>query len=365
MRAQSLVLALAFLCGNIGDACDTGFRAFEQTVFAKVRKDCAKCHDGQRPNAPAFAIGDMAKSYELVANYMNFTKTDESLLVIRAGNGHCGTDKCEEESGREMAELAERWWSEGEKTCERNGKFFTAEQDIPADLPGPKDGFRTLRFPLRTINPRFQDVYLQIDAQEYLPASKETRGAYRFKSPRLVGGKNPLHVQDLKILLNGKHDLIYNAYTTIDQTYSFSQIEDNDPKLRSVTGVLSGQGLIIMKDSLPNPKLSVSFVAIEEKAQGDACKNPEKFAQNVTPLFARMQCATCHNGKNASIGERVFNVNLDNAALCTLATQLVDPRYPMVSPLLTLPARGFMGHPKLEDGNRIDYVGTVKAWLDN
>ena len=360
---QLSLLGLVFLASSGAAACDSGFAAFQTTVYAKVRRDCALCHDGtnRKLGAPPFATTDPTSSYNQLLSYMNFSNIPESLLVIRAGNGHCGKVNCQAPSGQEMATLAGQWWDNGEKACERNGHYFSSEIDVPADLPNVDVGFATLSFDLSAIKPELNGMSLEIEAQNFINKSADTKGMYRFRSPRLVGGKNSVYLKDIKILLNGTYDVINNAYTTIDRISPFFNLGTSG---LSATPVLSGETLLILKDGLANPKVSVSFVDIGAKSDAAACANMSGFASRVQPLLATYNCASCHQSKGVSIGERLFDCTAPAAGQCQVASALIDPQYFMVSPLITFPSQGLYNHPVLTDTQRYDYVKALKTWLN-
>lgn len=342
--------------------CDSGFESFKRTVYEKVRMDCVKCHNGQRPNAPAFAADDPEVSYEHLLNYMNFSKPEESLLVIRSGNSHCGLKSCDAASGEEMLKLTEQWWSDGEKACERNGRFFTAEQELPA-LPNSTEGFKTLTFDLGAMKAELKGVSIQIDAQNYLEDTTSARGAYRFKSPRLVGGKNPIKIKDVKVLLNGKFDPIFNAFSGIDRTMIFFPVAK--AKEKTATPAMSGHTLVLLKDGLPKPKITISFVIVEEGSDDRRCPDEETFTKKLMPTYKTMKCATCHTADGKSMGEKVFDMTKKSEELCAISDRLVDSKYPGLSPLITWPVRGLAGHPQLNEAERYEYSKAVKDWIDN
>ncbi len=341
-------------------ACDDGITAFQATVYAKVRRDCAKCHDGSNPKAPPFATADMQSSYNQLLSYMNFSKIEESLLLFRAGNGHCGMDNCRETSGKEMLDLATQWWDRGEKVCERNGHYFTQEMPLPDTLPTKDQGFMTISFDLGTIKPELSGMSFQIEAQSYIEKAANTRGMYRFRSPRIVGGKNSVYVKDIKVLVNGRFDVIYNVYTTIDRVVPFFAVKD---AVGRAVPVLSSETLLTLKDELPNPKLSISFVEIEPRDEPGECINMDGFKSGVIPLLATGNCVSCHDGNGKTMGEKVLNCNAEAGKLCQIVSALVDPRYYRVSPFITVPSQGVFNHPALTDAQRYDYVKVVKNWL--
>lgn len=341
-------------------ACDDGFEAFLTTVYKQVRQDCAKCHDGTRPSAPPFAVSDAFASYNMLLNYMNFSKPEASLLVVRAGNGHCGNSSCEEDSGLEMAENAKAWWSQGENRCFRNGKFFTEEIALPANLPSPANGFVTLSFDLGKSNPDLKGVFIQLDIQDFQHAGESTPGAYRVKSPRFVGGQDAIRFKDIKVLLNGKYDPIYNAFTIENKSSSF--VSADTRLAASATPVLSGHSMIILKDTLSNPTMSVSFVEITSDKRKN-CGAQSEFENQVLPLMKNLNCATCHNEQGTVAATHLFNLSRPTNELCNISQDLTNPQYPMSSAIISFPTRGLFGHPKISEKDNTIYTQAVKNWL--
>ena len=368
MRKAKLLAAAvaAALFGQVQPAmaqtCDSGLEAFQRTVYAKVRRDCAQCHDGRRPDAPPFAVNDPLRSYETLVSYMNFSHLEESLLVIRAGNGHCGLENCEEDSGVEMQSLASQWWNEGERACERNGRHFTAELPIPANLPMPDAGFATMTFDLGTVAESLRGVSVQIDIQNFLDPSASTKGAYRVRAPRIIGraGKS-VQLRDLKVLLNGKYDQIYNQFTTIEKTATTFPVG-----LSGVPGaspMLSASVMILLKDGLPNPKLSLSFMELQATSEAAACPNEPFFNAQLKPAFQRYNCASCHNSNGDKVGLRAFNAGAEADPFCRMSGQLVDPKLIMTSPLVKLPVQGQLGHPRMSDAQASEYLNILRRWM--
>jgi hypothetical protein len=359
---KSLSLLAFLLLPVVAFACDQGFTAFQNTVYQKVRRDCALCHDGTRKGAPPFATADAEASYNQILTYMNFANLDESLLVVRAGNGHCGVVNCQAPSGAEMLDLVSQWYDGGEKTCQRNGVYFSTEIMIPADLPSKDQGFATLSFDLGSVKPELAGLSLQLEAQNYLDKSGTlTRGAYRFRSPRIVGGAQSIYVKDLKVLLNGKYDVIYDNYTVVDRVVPFFAIKD---QVKSSTPVLSSANVVILKDSLPTQKLGISFVEVDLRSNQASCPNSSVFQAQVQPAFKTLNCASCHKSDGASVGEKVLDMTAPEDQTCATAAALVDPVYFMTSPLIQVPSQGFMNHPQLTDAQRADYVRILRSWLN-
>jgi hypothetical protein len=353
------VLAMILIAGPLTFACDEGFQAFQATVFAKIRKDCAKCHDGSVKIAPPFATPDAFTSYQMVSSYMNFTTLEESLLVVRAGNGHCGLDNCRPPSNQEMLEMANGWWDGGEAKCERNGRYFSEEVMLPNNLPTPEQGFMTLSFDLGKIKPELTGYTMQVDAQDYLPKTEVTRGAYRFRSPRVIGGTGSVEVKDLKVLLNGKYDVIYNQYTGIQRVIPFFDV-GGMPR----TPVLSGESIIMLKDSLPVTKVSISFVDINPSSSAPVCLNQDMFEKTLKPVMQTSNCASCHNSAATTVGEKILDLKASTESVCKVSSALVDPSFWQISPLYSIPNKGLFGHPQLTDDERIAFAQALRTWLN-
>jgi hypothetical protein len=357
MTKKTIFLSF-FLVGFSAFACDEGFESFKNSVYLQVRRDCVRCHDGSKPTAPPFATSDPANSYNLLLNYMNFSKPKESLLVFRAGNNHCATSNCDEEAGAEMAENAQKWWESGENKCFRNGKYFTEEIEIPANLPSLKEGFMTLSFDLGLANDELKGTVFQIDIQNFSDATETSAGAYRFHSPRFTGGKGSLYFKDIKILLNGRYDSIYNAFSIENKKVNFYNANGV-----MATPVVSGLSMIISKDELQPAKLSVSFMEIQPAAN-DSCRNAAVFTNEVFPLLTKMNCATCHNQNGSSLGTQVFNLNRPLNQLCEVSSELANLNFPMSSALISVPTRGLYNHPQLTGESGTEYAKIIKNWLE-
>lgn len=367
MMQNSGILFLMLFVNNIfllqlAQACPEGYDSFQASVFPKVRKDCARCHDGQNAQAPAFATADAKASYESLLNYMNFSEIKHSLFVIRAGNGHCALKNCDEKSGSEMEVLATKWWNQGENLCFRNGKYFTQEVAIPKQLPTVEEGYVTMAFPLDQANPELSGMSIVFNIQNFQDESDDTKGAYRINSPRLVNGHGSILLRDIKVLLNGKYDEIYNEFTAVSQISSFIPLKQL--AVQSATPVLSGQNLILLKDGLENPMLSVSFMEIQ-RGSGAVCVHPEKFQSIVLPQFNQLNCVSCHSGKANQIGMQVFNLQSSESQICQTATELASAKYMMTSTLVTYPTAGHSNHVAIPDEMKEKYSDAIKSWLAN
>jgi len=291
---------------------------------------------------------------------MNFSKIEESLLVIRAGNGHCKEESCEFESGLDMAEKARTWWESGEKICLRNGKYFTAEIPLPKELPKSENEFTSLTFNLKDLEKDLDGVRFQIEVQDFIPTSPDTKGAYRVRFPRFINGSGALLVKDIKVLLNGKYDQVANAFTDISKSVPFVPIDVAG--VETATPLLSAQAIIILKDGLANPKLSISFVEIQKVEQAD-CFGRNRFKKYMLPIFNRVRCDTCHNSEGQAIGTRMLNIDDSESDLCKSTSALVNAQYPMTSPLVSFPVKGTSNHKQLSESEQQELIDAVRFWL--
>ncbi len=353
-----LLIPLLVLNAALADDCEMGLQAYKETVFPKIRKDCAECHGGAKENAPPFAVSDSLDSYNQVLNYMNFSDIGNSLFAVRAGNGHCKKSNCNDESGDQVYELAQSWWEKGEKSCGRSGKLFANPVLIPANLPS--DQFVTMSFDLSTINSAFAGIYFQIDIQNAYPQVGQGKAAYRVRSPRFINGQGSISVKNLKVMLNGRFDPIYNAYVELDQPFQFIPVALGN--VQSATPVLSSSTMTLLKDELANPKLYVSFVDLKMTA-AMSCENSQVFTQKISPMLTSLNCNSCHNAQATKVGAKVLNLNMAPAQLCVATRNLVEPKALMNSALISVPTRGAFGHPQLNTNLHKNYVSAIKEWM--
>ncbi|OQW52127.1 MAG: hypothetical protein A4S09_08945 [Proteobacteria bacterium SG_bin7] len=370
MTLKSVLFVFLFSSTSIAATCNSGYKAYTETLYPKImqKNRCVECHNGSNPKAPPFAVPEIESSYELALRYMNFAKIDESLLTYRAGNGHCAKANCDFDVGIEFNEISQMWWDKGENACNRNGKYFSAEVVIPTPLPPANAGFKTILFDLSPISNEFKDMKLALEIQEYVKTSENVRGAYRVKYPRIVNGEGNIYIKDMKVLLNGMYDSIYNTYTIVDKTTTFVPVElvrrrhNEFGLIRSATPVISGSPLIIVKDGLANSKLQISFMEIS-RGNKMVCNKNAMFTNIIMPALKSLSCSECHNSSLDDLGSQVFDLtkNIDQA--CLTATALTEKSFPSASALLSIPTKGLFGHPQLSDQERTNYTKIIKEWL--
>ena len=342
------------------DDCKEGFESFEKTLYPVIQNYCAGCHGGGNVKAPPFAVKDAFTSYNHVLSYMNFSDLDKSLLVIRSGNFHCGEENCEFESYDAVSAAAKEWWDKGENRCFRNGRHFTREVMVPKVLPKQGEGFIQMEFPLDNLSAKFNGASIVLDIQEFYPASETTRGAFLIKAPRVINGRGGIYIQDLKVLLNGKYDHIYNQFTNVDNVYNYISVSGMTG-VRRATPVLSSRSMILLKDSLEETKLSISFVNIKDSNEVN-CMMAGKF-RPVHDVLRSNSCTQCHDGRGNDLGTKVANFSQGSSMNCQLATQLIDPLNLPLSPLLSLPEKGVNDHPQMASEVNSELLSAVRQWL--
>ncbi len=349
-------LTLAFSSfAKFSQICESGFLAYEKHLYPVLKESCTKCHNGSR-KVPPFVTDDISKSYLHVLRYMEFSKIEDSLLAVQAINGHCGIEKCE--NNFEVLEAAKLWWENGEKQCVRKGKFFSTQVMVPQNLPTLAEGWTTLQFPLSDLGPDFKNSTLSLEVQDFIPTSSETRGAWRFRAPRVHQSKGRVHVSDMKVLLNSNWDMSENAFIHIDQSFHSQKVSADSIQ----TPLLSNQTMILVKDSNPNPKLQISFEKIEALLPQE-CPQVDKFEALVLPILKAQNCLECHNANSENKNARTLNLDQSTSELCKNVYDYVDKRFIGESSLISIPARGLYGHPKADAAMTRDLLNNVEAWI--
>ena len=64
--------------------------AYENSVFPVVRNRCSTCHGSTQ--SPLFAVSDLAQSFQAAESRIDEQQPDQSRLVIKSANGHCGAN---------------------------------------------------------------------------------------------------------------------------------------------------------------------------------------------------------------------------------------------------------------------------------
>ncbi len=97
----------------------TGSSVYAASVYPYLKTNCASCH---ATLAPAFAGSSSDASYLIAKNYLNTSAPDQSIIYVRATDGHCGTAECRK-SGTEFLPSVKSWASSetSAATCPSSG----------------------------------------------------------------------------------------------------------------------------------------------------------------------------------------------------------------------------------------------------
>lgn len=339
-------------------ACGQGEAAFQDTVFRKLRRDCRSCHKAGG-EVPAFADAVAADSYRYLLPLVDFGDIPRSLLVERAGNGHCKIAKCDAESGREMAELVQDWWTRGQQDCNQGSALRSGEMELPGNESVAGE-FIPLSVDLGATIPEFAGVRFKIEVERFTDSNEVNRGSYRFRKPRFIGGQRAIHVKDLQLFLNGRQLPYGTGFSDIDVVVS----PVNADARSSNYPTLSAQTVLLLDDGKAPDKLQVGFGELRF-VRSQECENLESFTNLVAPKLIANQCTTCHGGSGSGADPRaqsVFNLEGPSVAQCKAVAERVHSQGLRHSPLLAVPTRGLFGHPELPESERISYFQALKDW---
>jgi mono/diheme cytochrome c family protein len=327
---------------TFSDVCESGLHSYEQTTYQLLRTNCAGCHDGRLAAAPAFATEDVEASYFQILNHVDFNAPLNSRLSFRGGNGHCGCSM----TAQRVADSIQAWWDGGENMCERSGRFFSQEMAVPTDLPSRAQGFSPVRFDLSNLGVQFRGMQIELEAQKFSEPTPSSPGSYRFRKPRIVGMDRDVTVQNVRVLVNHKFDVMGSAYTSIDGIFS---AEHGSAGL--VYPVMSSKLLTVIQDQPQGDMLSVSFEGFDYGVP-DGCTQMPMFSEKVLPSFSARNCYACHGGgpDNAAgfaPANAFFPMNEEPARLCQSVDQRIDRADVTMSPLIAYPLRMQHGHPRI------------------
>jgi mono/diheme cytochrome c family protein len=329
---------LSTLQGHKFQACGEGLNAFSNSVHKMVRSRCTTCHENNSGPAtgPSFAIENVNLSYERIRRYVNFANIPSSYFVRKGGNQHCVAHgvNCEITHDDVLREL-NAWWESGEKICPQNGKFFTGRVAIPAQLPNRDQGYTMMRWDLGSASPDFAGSVLEIEVQRFADRVDASPGGYRFRKPRLVARDYSLKIKDLKILINGKYDVLANAYVGIKQSVNAGP-----------TGaVLSARPMIVIQDQAQGDEALISFEVLR-KAAPVQCNATKLFSESVGKLVEVRNCRECHMAAGTA-GNRMFPMDSDTNQLCADFLQRTDFNRPLSSASIEYAYKGVNGHLKV------------------
>ncbi len=334
-------------------ACPQGLNAFSQSVHPLVTANCAGCHDRRegRQNGPQFAVVDAAQSYDRILRYVNFDNLDASLFVVKGGNQHCSSYGINCGISYDQIKLQlKSWWDGGESQCLRKGKYITPGFTVPTDLPTRAIGFKALHWDLGTLRPDLQGATFELEAQIFAAPGDATKGAYRFRKPRLITGQGTYAVGNVRVLVNGKLDPLANGYSSIAKVVRPEALPSDATK-PSQHPVLSSKGMLVVMDQAIGDQLAISFESVDD-ATPRSCRDLTMFQEQVLPVLAARNCYSCHGGGTESLPGRSptkdrLSMAVTDAELCARFLERTDFDIAMNSPIVDYALRGMNDHPRI------------------
>jgi hypothetical protein len=358
--------------GHVFRACDAGIAAFRTSVHSLIRARCVACHDVNATvrQGPPFAVADPAESYSRVERHVKWDDRPNSYLVIKGGNRHCVGYGFDCATGPEdLRAVVEQWWTGGESSCPRLGKYFTQPQKLPANLPTGRDSWVAMRFDLSEIDPSLDGAIFEIEVQHFAQPGDGLPGAYRFRKPRLASVLNPVRLKGIKVLINGKYDAFANGYVPLELTVGAAPIPA-DPKIPLPHPVLSADPLIVAQDLASGDQISIAFDDLKAVAVVPGCRSLALYQKGVVPTLNARKCTYCHGGNDPNEppptdpmmiqARKRLSFAGNDAALCGKLLQRVTPWNHRISPLIAYPLKGIYDHPRI-----IPSISEVSpGWLD-
>ena len=363
MRKILLLTLLACFSGTEAAAedvfaCPNGENAFRRTVHRELRRNCRSCHKAGA-EIPPFATASAGNAYRYFLNYTDFAAVEKSVLVERAGNGHCKLPKCDESAGRAMAEAVREWWEQGQQDCHQAGAVRTAALPLPQEPPADRNHFHELRFDLGEAVPELAGTQFSIEVQRFTEPSVAAKGSYRFRRPRFRGGDKAIFVRGVQVLLNGRQLPYGDDFRDIAALVS----PVNAAAADSVYPVLSAQTMNLLADDTETDRVQIAFTDLRTTAAGD-CAQEDIFTRTVVPQLERNNCMTCHGAEADPAAVAAFDLRGDPATQCWACKQRLLVQGLRHSPLLAIPTRGQFNHPELSAEQRIAYFQALQAWAE-
>jgi len=358
------------VCGTGGGAA-----AYQNTVYALVRNNCASCHSGSlRP----FASPDLQSAFTEAQLYVNLGDIPSSDFMRKIKDAHCGA-YCSDAGGgpAAMAKALDAWKAAGGGGGCAGGVDATAnnvntpDQALPSPLPSyvannANGGtWARLRWPMDSISP---GAVLEIQVQQF------NVDGYRFKEPRLAAPSGPLYIKNIKVRLNGIYNPVNANYTTVE---SFVNPNGAVPALPNPMPypTLSSDFLIMgMDKGAAQDKVSLS-IEVLKTAPAVACKFLPKFQSDVLPIMAKYNCYSCHSGgAAASAGtnpaRQLFAMTGTDDQLCAKALQRTNKSSSINSMFIRGPLNGDNNHPMTNANQgtgiittRTDVIPSWVAWI--
>jgi len=328
--------------------------AFKGQVYPILKSRCAGCHAvSQRP---LMANDDLNQAMTAAQSYIDANSLQNSALVTFSRNGHCGSLPCQQDPTSLISAIS-AWKSNSPTSCasapadpslnnSSGPQSLTLAQAIAYPLPLATDPgmdrvYTTMRWDLGSVSPQNPDLngaVFEVQIQQFTLANATGPASYRLREPRLATPNSAIHVQGIKIFLNGSYVPQANEFGNANVI-----VAPVTPPWAPVLPfpILSSMDIIMMAQDPKTDTLAFGFDVLS-KSTTPFCKNPAIFQTNVLPVL-QQNCVGCHNGTNAPGGGRFLMVG-DLNTVCAQSLQRVDLKNPTGSPLITNPTLQTNGH---------------------
>ena len=318
-------LDFGLTCKAVGrDAtCSKGIDAYSNTVFPLIRKSCLPCHEtGGMANRP-FATSDVQTSYQSVLRYQEFNAIVTSYFVVKGGA------MVPTVTPQDLETSVREWWDNGQKDCTSIGNFVTKANPAPQTPEA-----LVIRFSLSDLAP-------QIGNASFAVSVRLEENAYVIEKPRVINPDSAIHLAGVGVLLNGRPEQSANGWNSIEASL---------PRGPKGGALLSACTLRIPVENGEKDVISFSFDTLE-KREPFACKNLSLFQKNVLPVLQERSCFRCHSGGvGHEIGEekakKMLDMDINDETLCLALLSRGSGKNSVDSPLIALPLRGMLGHPR-------------------
>jgi hypothetical protein len=333
----------------------SGLESFSSSVYPFVRANCVSCHRHDDANAPAtsFAAVNVENAYQAAKNYVDMADSSRSRLIERAQNGHCGISSCQGH-GAEMAALV-RTWVDVERAIHGSTptSFVSASVAVPVlPLGAPP---QRMRFALGSFTP---SPPTQLSRSSFeIEIEHPTVDSYRVTRPRVVAPDAPIHIQGLRVLINGDFLPYSSDYVDLDRTIQSHAIAlPENPSLGFP--VLSSRALNLLKDpTRQDYRISISLEQVNV-ATSISCRRRDEFDNAFFNASTRIyvdNCSKCHSALPAQDGSEISQLmtfayqrlrfdGQQRDQSCAALLQWVDRKVPLTSPLITYPYNGIYRH---------------------
>ncbi len=213
-----IIFSLLVSLHSWGSVCEDGVEAFSKTLHPQLVINCSSCH-GEGGSSTKHSVSSSREAYTLARKFVDFSQIQNSKFYKKVSRAHW-LDYDSNAKGMTVSQidsLLQAWWQEGEKNCPSPFGFETKQIVVPDNIPLRASGnYMTLRFDLGETKPIFKNCFFEIDAQIFLEKTELVPRSYRFKDPRIHCKSGNLHLNQLRLILDGTTQSFENIYDDLN-----------------------------------------------------------------------------------------------------------------------------------------------------